>query len=109
MIYPLFVVACLYVEWFLAWTLLGHAPRPSIDDPKFIPGASSMHWVTLVAFVSLFPIAVAGLAVNALYVARDRFRWSRLAARWLGVIALVAGAIVWMRWDPWRVVDWWLD
>ena len=35
-LYPLLWLASLYATWFTAWLVLGHRPRSSLDDPKFI-------------------------------------------------------------------------
>ena len=35
-LYPLLLLASLYGTWFTAWVVLGHRPRSSLDDPKFI-------------------------------------------------------------------------
>jgi hypothetical protein len=35
-LYPLLLVASIYATWFTAWIVLGHQPRMSLDDPKFI-------------------------------------------------------------------------
>jgi hypothetical protein len=32
----LLLVASIYATWFTAWIVLGHQPRMSLDDPKFI-------------------------------------------------------------------------
>jgi hypothetical protein len=37
---PLLLVASLDGQWLLSWAVLGHIPRPSLDDPKYIDGAS---------------------------------------------------------------------
>ncbi len=34
--YPLVLLASLYLTWFAGWVALGHPPRPSLDDPKYI-------------------------------------------------------------------------
>ncbi len=33
---PAVVVLYLYATWVTAWCVLGHCPRPSLDDPKYI-------------------------------------------------------------------------
>src|SRR5262249_48228957 len=35
-LYPLLLLFLLYATWFTAWAVLGHRPRSSLDDPKFI-------------------------------------------------------------------------
>ncbi len=33
---PVIVLLYLYATWATAWCVLGHLPRPSLDDPKYI-------------------------------------------------------------------------
>ncbi len=56
--YPVLLVTCLSATWFAAWSVLGHRPRLSLDDPKHISPIVSMPFVsTLTLFVGLFPFA----------------------------------------------------
>jgi hypothetical protein len=35
-LYPLLLVGSFYATWMTAWIVLGHRPRMSLDDPKYI-------------------------------------------------------------------------
>ena len=35
-LYPLWILGSLYATWLTAWCGLGHRPRSSLDDPRFI-------------------------------------------------------------------------
>ncbi len=35
-LYPFLILACFYATWLTAWWILGHRPRPSLDDPQMI-------------------------------------------------------------------------
>src|SRR5437773_6137005 len=35
-LHPVMVPVYLYAAWAIAWCVLGHRPRSSLDDPKFI-------------------------------------------------------------------------
>jgi hypothetical protein len=105
---PLLSLVVVYGQWFLSWVLLGHAPRPSIDDPTSIEGASWMHPVTFVAILALLPNAATAIFLNAWYVAERRDP-SRVLGRLLIVLGLALGPIALLAGDPGRVLYWWLD
>jgi hypothetical protein len=56
-LYPLFIIGSLYATWLAAWCVLGHQPRVSLDDPKYIspivdvPFASTMVLIGGMPFV----------------------------------------------------------
>jgi hypothetical protein len=108
LVYPLFPLGLLYGQWFLSWYMLGHAPRPDWDDPKFISGASWMHPVTTIALLGMFPAAGGALAFNTLHVVINRVRGIRLMLRIVGVPLLWLGTIALPRYHP-MVLVWWLD
>lgn len=107
--YPLFLVGSLYGEWFLAWHILGHEPRCSMDDPKFINGSSWMHPITGIAIMGLAPAAVGALVLNTLYVINRRPRGRQLLVHILCLSALWLGMIALLRFDPHPVLEWWFD
>src|SRR5258706_6473936 len=98
--YPLFLVGSLYGEWFLAWHILGHEPRCSLDDPKYIDGSSWMHPIAGIAIMGLMPAAVGALALNTLYVINRRLRGGRLLIRIAWLLALWLGMIAPLRFVP---------
>ena len=108
--YPLIVVGLFYGEWFLAWHVLGHEPRVSDDDPKFIDGSSWMHDITLLALTGILPVGVASIVTNVVYIVRDRpsaaqagIRLQTLVALWLGMFVLVFCDLYY------PVGEWWFD
>jgi hypothetical protein len=98
-------VVLLYGQWLLSWVMLGHMPRPSMDDPKFIDGASWMHPITFFGFVALIPTAITAVGAIAWYAAAGRPRTLDLAWR----AAIVGAAFGLVFWDPFHVAVWWLD
>lgn len=108
--YPLFLLASLYGQWSLSSIMLGHLPRPSLDDPKYISVANWMHPVTMIAILGFVPASFVALLVNALYLAVNRFE-----ARVHFVLHIVAAMSLWIAplvilyWDPLKVMDWWMD
>lgn len=109
LLYPLFLLGALYGQWLLSWCVLGHAPVPSIDDPKDVAGARWMNPITALAIVGWMPAACAAPVLNAFHVFARRVRGVRLGARVLLLLSLWAGMFVLLRWDPLRVVYWWFD
>jgi hypothetical protein len=109
MAYPLLFLALLYAQWLSSWVILGHVPRPSIDDPKDVAGASWMHWVTAIALAGLLPMLFGALVLNAIHGAAASCRWLLRIGRLIAVLTVFVGVIAWIRWDPGRVVYWWLD
>ena len=49
---PAVVLSYLYATWVTAWCVLGHCPRPSLDDPKYISPVVEVPFVMFA--VSLF-------------------------------------------------------
>jgi hypothetical protein len=89
--------------------VLGHQPHPSLDDPKYIDGASWMHGITLIAIMGFLPAAAAALALNILYAVDRRLRRVRLAVRAFTLLALWFGTFVTLGVDPGMVLYWWFD
>jgi hypothetical protein len=107
--YPLFMLGSLYGQWLLSWYMLGHRPLPSMDDPKFIDGASWMGPLTGVAILGFFPVGCAAIVLNVLYIVRARLDGARLFYRILALVMLWPGTLFVLRFDPARVILWWLD
>lgn len=108
-LYPLFVFVSLYGQWLLSWLVLGHRPVPSMDDPKYIDGASWMHVITGVALIGFLPVGCMALILNTVHMAYHRLPAIRVLWRVLLLVGLWMGAVLILRWDPGRVVYWWLD
>lgn len=104
-LYPLMTPVSLYLTWLAAWCVLGHRPRPSLDDPKEIGLLVDVPYVMTYLSSVAWPISlVAGLTFTA-------FRSSRrsgpnplpiLIAAWFLAFAI-------LRWDPLDVVGWFMD
>lgn len=107
--YPLLLLGALYGQWLLSWWVLGHEPRPSLDDPKFIDGASWMHLVTYVALRGLLPVGAGALALNVIYIALRRPSLAAALLRIGLIVPLWVGTLLLIRYDPGRVLYWWRD
>ncbi len=109
--YPLIAVVLVYFCWLLGWILLGHRPRPSIDDPKYIGGAMDFVYnIGLLLVVLLPPMSVGGLALAILCPIRSlrERRFGKL------VITLANAFMFYCVWelvklDPGRVFEWFFD
>jgi hypothetical protein len=92
---------------------LGHWPRPSLDDPKDIPGlwipwSLTMGLGLLLPFAALIPLgrAATGLAGAA------RTRRSAATTRFLEAAlstGLLLSSLLFLRWDPHQVASWFAD
>lgn len=107
--FPLFFIAALYSQWLLSWMLLGHRPVPSIDDPKYIEWASSMHSITAVALAGFVPIGCVALVLNALHAVWHEQPLRRQLMRVAVAVGLWFGTLLLLRTDPGRVLYWWFD
>lgn len=112
--YPVLMLASLYTTWLVAWAVLGHPPRPSLDDPKNI---STL--VDIPYFVTMFLIiAMPGAMVLAVGLTPLHFRTpggskgtivGKTTVALLILAALWAVTIAVCRLDPWNVSMWYVD
>jgi len=107
--YPLLLCIVLYGEWLCAWAVLGHQPRPSLDDPKSIAVSAYWHNVTAVAFMGLLPVSWVAFALNLLHGIVRKLHWLETLTRVIGVVVAWAIVVGLLYWDPGRVVHWWFD
>ncbi len=110
--YPLFLVLGLYGTWLTSWVVLGRVPRYLLDDPKQINYLEGPFDVTLLVLVTSPPAWVVGFIMTLLRTL-DPSRLERnglLQSFWLLLILLYYGAVFGLlRWDPFRVLEWFLD
>ena len=107
--YPVAAVASIYVTYLVAWAALSYAPRPWIDDPKFIGGwVDGFSYVTDVLIVGIPAGAIVCLVLTVVFVVR-RYNWATVPAYLAGLIGLWITTFVFLRWDPVRVLDWYID
>jgi hypothetical protein len=102
---PAIILLYLYATWITAWCALGHRPRPSLDDPKFISPIVEVPYV-MFAFSLFFGwliCACTGLLLAVICCARRST--SPLVAV---LLAWLAGYLALM-WDPLDVLYWYMD
>ncbi len=103
---PAVVVVYLHATWVIAWCVLGHCPRPWLDDPKRISLVVEVPYV-MFAFSIIYGwviCACTGFLLTAVCCARrsNPRPFMALPFAWLaGYIALT--------WDPLGVLDWYMD
>jgi hypothetical protein len=102
---PAVVLLYLYATWATAWCVLGHCPRPSIDDPKYISPIVEVPFVMFAfSFFCVWVIcAGTGMLLTAICLARrSTFFILAVPFAWLaGYLALM--------WDPLGVLNWYMD
>jgi hypothetical protein len=109
------LLSSLYATWLTAWFVLGHRPRPSLDDPKFIsPLVSFPHgltWLLIVGIVPALTICIIFVLVSAyLCISRRERGWVVGTMSVLVVPPLLwSSALVVLGWDPGNVVYWFMD
>ena len=108
-VYPVVVVAAFYAEWLYAWLVLGHQPRPSIDDPKDVPSSGWLSVLVIILLLGLLPAAVTALWLIAIHAMDSDGQSRRLRAQMIGLVTLWPALVLWPRWDPCRVLEWWFD
>jgi hypothetical protein len=109
LLYPAALVGSFWVTWWVAGQALGHTPRPSLDDPKFINDLVSVFHVGTWIMILLLP----GFAAGSLAFGLSAFWSPANASRRLLVASsaalLMTGAVLLLRADPYRIVTWFMD
>lgn len=106
-IYALIVLACYNGIWLLAYFELGHAPRPMLDDPKFVKtvGAGGAEFVLVIVGTS--PVAALGGIFSQFFVLRREFG-NRLLFAGL-TLCLWIGLLFLLRIDDRDIIGWLMD
>src|SRR5262245_4225884 len=71
-VYPVVLIGLLYVEWLLAWHLIGHRPQWSVDDPKDIGGTVWLHLIIQFMLYAHVPAGILAVTLNVAYVVLGR-------------------------------------
>ena len=59
-LYPLMLPLCLLATWLMAWLTLGHPPRSSLDDPKYISPLVDVPYLMSCLSMLVWPISISG-------------------------------------------------
>ena len=105
--YPISLVLCFYLAWAVAWIILGHRPRPNLDDPKSLGALSTVIVLVPGVLIATWPVCMVIGLVSA-YCCPAAIRKSRTL---LVFTYLMLCGFAWtlLRTDPWQVVEWWFD
>src|SRR5206468_4279206 len=103
---PAVVLFYLYATWVTAWCVLGHCPRPSLDDPKSISHVVDVPY-GMFAF-SIFSGCVICACTGTLLSAVCYARQSYIRPLLLLPFAWMTGYLV-LAWDPLGVLYWYMD
>ena len=110
--YPVWLVSSFYLTWLIAWIQLGHRPRPMLDDPKSIGGLMDIVYylpgILAIAIPVLAPIGFLAAFFCPLRINRIERYSLRMSLAFLYVVLCVLALIV-LRADIGRVVEWWFD
>ena len=107
--YPLALLASLYGQWLLSWALLGHRPRPSLDDPKSIDGALPLRLLTEILMLGFLPMLPVAGVLQVFTPIWHQSGWPRYAGGVAAVLLAWVGTVLWLLADPGRVLYWWFD
>ncbi len=100
-------ILAVHFSWLVAWLVLGHQPRPYLDDPKFINwGVSIMCMVSGMLMLSIPAQAISGPLVQITTAGRSQT--ARVIYSAITLLILVSTFLI-FRWDPLRVMDWFMD
>jgi len=104
------LLLALYATFLAGRVSLGHWPRASLDDPKFIgawvPVPYTITWILLFVGLPAFAVVVLGILYRAYCDATRRKGLLLVSA--LSIVCMFAAILV-LRWDPLGVVEWYMD
>jgi hypothetical protein len=116
-LYPVLLLGSLYATWFTAWCILGHRPRSSLDDPKFISPIVLVPHDTTYLFILGSPFALLlcvtlVLAYLVQSVRAEVFHPHETTAQLLIALCLWSSLLVISRWNLFDfdyVLGWFMD
>ena len=108
--YPGALLLAFLATWLAGRISLGHWPRPSLDDPKFIgPLVDVPYTITMLLLLVGLPVfTVAVLVLLHRAYCDETWRKSFLLSSILSIVCMVATVCI-LRWDPLGVVEWYMD
>lgn len=108
--YPAVLPLAFFLTWACGRLVLGHWPRPMLDDPKSLGAfVSFLHLATTLVLclgLPLYLMGVLGAAVKAVRDQAGRGAWVRILTFSLGCFLL---AMLFLKADPFRFVEWCAD
>ena len=106
---PYLILIGVYSDWFIGWSIIGHAPVPMLDDPNGIDLPAWTGYLAYGAMLLFVPATLLGLwsilYTLVLEIPKD-FRTALVLSSPIGVW-LIGFAI--LRADPFGALEWWFD
>ena len=111
LIFPIVLVLFFYFTWLAGRVSLGHWPAPHIDDPKFIEGFWMWTYdLTAILFYIGIPASFLCAIVSLIRcLITNSTNWRNRVAEVIVGFGLLVLAIVFLRWDPNNVIEWFFD
>lgn len=108
--FPFVLPLAFYLTWLAGRVTLGYWPRPSLDDPKDIGiWVSIPHTLTNLLLMFGFPVFAVIILALLCRALCDQSRRNRLLLISGFSSACMVAAIMFLRWDPLRVAEWFMD
>jgi hypothetical protein len=108
--FPFILPLALYLTWLAGRFTLGYWPRPSLDDPKFIGSwVSILHTLTTLLLMGGFPVFAVIIPALLCRALLDQPHRNRLLLVSGCSSVCMMGAIMFLRWDPLGVAEWFMD
>ncbi len=116
-LYPLLLPVSLDATWFTAWLVLGHRPRSSLDDPKFISPLVEVPYASTYLCLMSMPLSlVVSIPLMLAHVGRSIWRERILPGKaaalfltpvlvWLSVFAILDLGLFGVRY----IIEWYMD
>lgn len=104
---PLLALAVVYLFSWRVASIIGHWPRPSLDDPKFVAPGDGLADTLYASVLILLLLAVAGVIIFPLLT----YALRRAYARWWVItliVVFVVGCVL-VRIDPGSRFAWYFD
>jgi hypothetical protein len=109
--FPVIVLSSFYATWMAGRLALGYWPRSSFDDPKHINGSMMWlyHFTQILLFIGI-PLFCLILPILILYcLIKKPDGWKTRLVELMGAVVLSAGFILFAKWDPQSVIEWFFD
>jgi hypothetical protein len=109
--FPVIILASFYATWVAGFFALGHWPRSSFDDPKGIAGSFVwLYHATQVLVLIGIPIFCPVLLFTILICfIKKPDGWKTRLVELMGAVVLFASFMLFARWDPQSVIEWFFD
>jgi hypothetical protein len=108
--FPILFLISVYVYFLLSWMVLGYRPTPYFPDPKTGQLKEALGILCVMPWY-LIILAQGSLILYLLFlpVRKFYFKHQRLLINMAIFACAWAFVIVWARFDPWQIIEWFGD